>query len=43
MSPDSSIDPKLTQTHDIDPELLDSHPDLEDLARFTPEEEAVSC
>lgn len=42
MSFDSSIDPRLAQSHDIDPELLDSHPDQEDFARFTPEEEAVS-
>lgn len=42
MSPDSSIDPILSQAHNIDPELLEPQPDLEALSRFTPEEEAVS-
>lgn len=42
MSLNSSIDPILTESHEIDPELLGSHPEQENLARFTPEEEAVS-
>lgn len=42
MSSDSSIDPILTQSHNIDPELLEPQLDLETSSRFTPEEEAVS-